>query len=70
MFKDKKSPVDVVIYLDLSVLEVDRMHEDTLKLTHKEIITEYYYTIKEYYPNFLNYYKIIKTAKKFHNKIR
>ena len=42
MFKDKRSLVDVAIELDLPALEVENMHTDYLRQTHKELITQYF----------------------------
>jgi len=74
MFKDKKSLVDVLIELDLPASEVENienMYSDYLKLDHREIITLFNNEIKDCFPDFLKYYKIVKTTNDpQRNKIR
>ncbi|MDQ3083192.1 MAG: hypothetical protein M3Q77_00070 [Thermoproteota archaeon] len=71
MIKDKKSLVDVLIELDLPASEVENMYADYLKLDHREIITLYYNEIKDCFPDFLKYYKIVKAINDHQrNKIR
>lgn len=74
MFKDKKSLVDVLIELDLPASEVENienMYSDYLKLDHREIITLFHNEIKDCFPDFLKYYKIVKTTNDpQRNKIR
>jgi DNA-binding CsgD family transcriptional regulator len=59
LFLDKKSLIEVAIELDISPLEVEKIHDDFVRLRYTHLIPQYYHEIKLYWPNFIQYYKIV-----------
>jgi hypothetical protein len=71
LFLDDKSLVEVAIELDLPASEVERIHDDFVRIKYQHLIPTFYYEIKRHFPDFIHYYKIVnKLDGKEKSKIR
>lgn len=59
LFLDGRSLVEVAIELDIPASEVEKMHDDFVRLRYQHIIPKFYHEIKQSFPDFLRYYKIV-----------
>ena len=59
LFLDKKSLIEVAIELDLAPTEVERIHDDFVRLRYQHLITQHYHEIKLYWPHFIQYFWIL-----------
>lgn len=70
LFLRNKSLVEVAIHLDLPAPEVEKMHDDFVRLRYQHLIPQHYHEIKMHFPQFIEYYKIInKNSRKEGNKV-
>ena len=59
MFKNKKSPIDVVIALDISPSQAESIYMDFLRLDQRNIITQTFDKVKDHVDDFLQYCNIM-----------
>lgn len=59
MFKDKKTPIDAVIELDITPAEAENIHKDYINLENRHAVNLYYDKLKGHMPDFIKYNRII-----------
>ena len=59
LFLDGRSLVEVAIELDLPASGVEKIYDDFVRLRHQHLIPRFYNEIKQSFPDFIQYYKIV-----------
>ena len=60
MYSDGRVPTDVVIELDISPSDAEKMYSDYLRLSNRNYVNIFYDGLKDLVPEFLSFYKTLK----------